>query len=473
MSGAILIALAGCASDYPEYEKVHSLTFKVRTSEPQAQAVKLAEDPTDPSTWSVRCVSLDEEGVGTNVTSTYDEASGEFLLENIPHDTDTVCHLVGGEGELLATISVSDSGALGGSRDVFRITSNTQATVIYDAVSEIALAYSGSFIFGEGDDRADLHGRWGIGCNEVRDIVTDEILEDVDCTDEVEGEELFLHRITATGPSGELRMAYGIWRSEAAFAACGSTEGIDSLPFGWSLHVDSVGSDAPFAWSQPFDGLASSSSSEEIIGMIKSCDEGDFMSFEQFMGEYGEDCQTDSRCAARYYYQMRDHGIANPTDHCWPHLVFTFDDDGGVAAALWPSKGGGSKPLGMLHFLEAFQYGNETYMRGEVNQVREVVSGSDQVGCKLKEEFLMAVEIPDADGDGVEDVDEDEFEIKAADGDMINVGTRLQARYRSSTKVASITGDFDNLCQQELGEVDEVMQEGVYTDVVLESVTAE
>ena len=61
---------------------------------------------------------------------------------------------------------------------------------------------------------------------------------------------------------------------------------------------------------------------------------------------------------------------------------------------------------------------------------------------------------------------------ESPDSDLISIGTRLEARYHSITKITSMSGDHDNLCQQELGEEAGGSEPGLYSDVVLESITA-
>lgn len=469
------LVLGACSSDAPEFVKTHTLTLSINVAWPQAMAIRSAQSP-DPALWTVRCVTLDTEGIKTTSTATKDLETGRFEVNDIPDDEDAICHIVDEEEALVTTISVSDPGALGGVRDVFRLTRDAQATVVYDSLREMSVAHGSDFSFGDVEERADLEGKWEMGCNDVRDIVTDEVVEEVRCTDEVEGDELFLHRVTASGPNGERRMAYGIWSSQEAFAGCGYTEGLDTLPFGWSLDQIFAAQPSIFVFSAPFEGLTPDSTSAQIMTMIRENAAETMPSYDDFKAVNEVGCVSEKRCTAWYYHEMRRHGLENAGTVCWPLVIFTFEGGDGITAGLWPSGGGRAKPLGRLHFIEAFEYGNETYMRSQISQVREVYSPDESVECKLKEEFLMAVEIPDSDEDGSEDVDEDDAEIVAkevsSDEDLIIVGTRLEARYHSSTKVTSISGTYDNLCQQELGEEDGGSEPGSYSDVVLESITA-
>lgn len=466
--------LGGCANNPPEFKETHSLSLTVSVYDAQAQALKETSSM-DPAEWLVQCISLDTEGVKTTNTSAPDPKTGRFKVGSIPDGEDTICHLVDGEGSLVATMSVNDPGAIVGVRDVFSLKRDAQATVVYDPLHETARAHGTDFDFGGAEERADLEGRWGVGCNEVRSLVTDEVIEELTCEEEMQAREIYMHTVTASGVSGEPRVAYGIWVSDGAFARCGSTEGLDDLPFGWSLDPSYQAQSTPFAFSAPFDLLTPTSSSAEILGMIMSDTVEGLPDYEVFKAENAASCLEDAKCAVWYYYEMRRYGLQNAGEICWPQLVFIFADDGGVTAGLWPSGGGRAKPLGRLHFIEAFEYGNETYMRSAISQVREVYSESEPVECKLKEEFLMAVEIPDSDEDGSENVDEDDSEIETKgylSDDLITEGTSLEARYHSITDVSSIGGEYDNLCRQTLGEESVGSEPGLYSDVVLQSNTA-
>jgi hypothetical protein len=196
----------------------------------------------------------------------------------------------------------------------------------------------------------------------------------------------------------------------------------------------------------------------------------------QFADENEVICADEAKCAMYYYYEMRRHGIANSDSLCWPQIAFSFDDGGEVSASLRGAAAGSVKPIGRHHFIEAFEYGNETYMRSTMGQFRRVFAQSQPVECKLKEEFLIAVEIPDSDEDGDVDVDEDDSEIEAKalakSDDLISVGTELEAKFHLSTKVTSTDGAHDNLCRQELGKEEVGSAPGFYSDIVLESITA-
>ncbi len=467
---------SACASDAPEYQDTHSLSFRIDETQGSAQTVKEVSESTDPVSWSARCISLGREGIKTTNVASYDDETGKYVIDAIPDDVDTVCHILDDEGALVSTMSVSDSGALGGVRDIFRLRRDAWATIVHDTELGLSVAHSGDFMIAEAEGRADLEGRWDIGCKDVRDIVTDEVAQELECSNEIQGSQLFMHRVLATGPSGERRAAYGVWRSEDAFAACGRTEGLDGLPFGWSLEFSSTLQSAPLVLSAPFEGLTASSTFAEIMDMIRACDVEGMRNYDQFADENEVICADESKCVMYYYYEMRRHGIANSESLCWPQLIFTFDDVGEAKPSLWAAVAGSVKPLGRIHFVEAFEYGNETYMRSTTSQIRVVYAQSQPVECKLKEEFLIAVEIPDSDEDGDVVVDEDDSEIEAKalaeDDDLISIGTRLEAKYHSSTKVVSTSGTHDNLCRQELGEEDVGSEPGFYSDVVLESITA-
>lgn len=473
---AVFMLAPACTSDDPEFIKTRSLTFQINASDTSAQVAKEESESTDPFSWSVRCISLDEEGIKTTSVASYDDATGTYVIDAVPDDVDTVCHLLDDEGFLVSTVSVSDSSALGGVRDIFRLRRDAWATIIHDTDLGISVAFSGDFIFADAEGRADLEGRWGMGCKDVRDIVTDEVAQELECSDEVQGTQLFLHRVLASGPNGEWRAAYGVWRSEDAFAACGSTEGLERLPFGWSLESASAPQSAPPALSAPFEGLTAQASSADIMGMIRACSAEGMRSYEQFAKENEVICTDESKCVMYYYYEMRLHGIANSNSLCWPQIDFSFDGAGGASALLGGAVAGSVKPLGRHHLVEAFEYGNETYMRSTTSQIRVVYALSQPVECKFKEEFLIAVEIPDSDEDGEVDVDEDDSRIEAksvaADDDLISIGTELEAKYHSSTKVISTSGTHDNFCRQELGKEDIGSEPGFYSDVVLESITA-
>jgi hypothetical protein len=473
---AVLTLSSACTSDDPEFIQTHRLIFQINATEAAAQMAKEESQSTDPVTWSVRCTSLDEKGGKTTSVASYDDKSDKYEIDSIPADVDTVCHLLDEEGALVSTMSVNDSGALGGVRDVFRLRKDAWATIIHDTELGISVAHSGDFTFTEPEERADLEGRWDIGCKDVRDVVTDEVAQELQCSDEIQDIQLFLHRVLATGPNGERRTAYGVWRSEEAFAACGRTEGVEWLPFGWSLEFSSTLQSERLALSAPFDGLTATTTSAEIMDMIRSCDVEGIRSYDQFAEENEVICADESKCVMYYYYEMRRHGVANSGSLCWPQLIFTFDDAGEARPSLWAETVGSVKPLGRIHFVEAFEYGNETYMRHTTSQTRVVYVQSQPVECKLKEEFLIAVEIPDLDEDGSVDVDEDDSEIEAKgmaeDDDLIFIGTQLEAKYHSSIKVVSTEGIYDNLCRQELGKEDAGSEPGFYSDVVLESITA-
>jgi len=473
---AVLIFSSACTSDDPEFVKMHRLTFKIDATEPSAEVAKVESESTDPVTWSVRCTSLDEEGIKTTSVASYDGESGRYEIDSIPDDVDTVCHLLDEEGALVSTISVNDSGALGGVRDVFRLRRDAWATIIHDTELGISVAHSGDLTYAGHEERADLEGIWNIGCKDVRDVVTDEVAQEFQCSDDIQGIQLFLHRVLAEGPSGERRTAYGVWRSEEAFAACGRTEGLDRLPFGWSLEEASVLQSVPMSMSHPFDGLTASSTSADIMTMIRACAAEGLRSYDQFAIENEVICADESKCTMYYYYEMKRHGIANAGSLCWPEIVFSFDE-GAVATAIpLPATAGRIRPLGRHRFLEAFEYGNETYMRNTASEVRVAYAQSQLVECRLKEEFFVAVEIPDSDEDGVADVDEDNSRIEAKAAlegkDLISIGTQLEAKYHSSTKVISTSGTHDNFCRQELGEEDVGSELGFYSDVVLESISA-
>jgi len=465
---ACALALGACSKDYKEFEETHTLKLSL-TVLPYAQQSVMSKDEADPVDWTVHCVSLDTEGVKTANTAIYDGEADMYEITDIPDDTDTLCQLVDSEDRLIATISVSDYGALGGARDIFRLKESTEATIAYNSALEAAMAHGTGFEFSDAEERVDLQGKWGMGCRDVRDVVTDEVDEGMSCSEEVDAREIFMHRVNAHGSLGELRIAYGIWRSDGAYLACGSTEGLDALPSTWRIHNESEDAVEPFAWSAPFEGVSGSTSSEDIIAMIRANDTEGMSTYEEFKDANDIFCENEDECTTQYYYEMRAHGIANADSICWPLIAFTYDAGVGAKASLWPSAGGSAKPLGHLHFIEAFEYGNETYMRSSISQVRKVYGVMGVVECKMKEEFLMSVEIPDSD----EDDAEIEGVIRGADDDLISPGTRLEAKYHSSTEVASVKGYHDNICEQELGEDDRDSASGFYSDVVLESITAE
>lgn len=474
---ALLVALAfacACASSSPELENTHDLELTLEGGA-AAQFAKCACASADPTEWNVRCVSLGDDGVRTTINSVYDPDIVGFEVEHVPDDRDTVCHIVDADGVLLSTISIEDATSLLGRRDIFRLKKDARATISFDAGMRVSSAQSADFLLGDTETRADLEGRWSVNCQDVRDIVTDDLAPDIACPEEVDGSQLYLHMVVAADASGGRRAAYGIWRTEEAFSVCGTTEGLDELPQGWVIE-DPVHA-APFVWTSPFSELSpQTASSDDIMRMIRANDKEGMQTYDAFAEANPEICQREDRCTLRYYDQMRTYALKHSGSVCWPKLLFSYDDDDRATASVWLFPGGLARPVGRIDFIEAYQYGNETYMRNLVNHARTAYAGGVPIECQVREEYLVAVEIPDSDEDGRAEEDADDAEIKArlsATDDLITVGTALEARYQARVEVSSSTGKYDNLCRQDLGLEAENGDEGFYADVILESLSDE
>lgn len=471
---ALLAFFSACASNAPEFAEIYSLKL-ILDEGAAVQSIKSSASSPDPSVWNVRCVSLGTDGVRTTSSSSYDSGIAGFIIEDIPKDQDTVCHIVDADGLLVSTMSIADASSLRGTRDVFRLRRNVEANLSYDVQRRSSTARGDDLLLGAVETRANLEGRWGVDCHDMRDIVTDDIVQGEPCPREVDGSQLYMHLVAATGAAGESRVAYGIWRSTGVFEACGSTEGLDALPEGWLL--DDPVHATSFSWSAPFADLEpASATSGEIMRMIRANDAEEMLTYDDYVALDPDRCRNEDLCTIRYYDEMRNYTLDQAGSICWPELLFSSGDEEHTSALVWSFKGGKGRPVGRIDFIEAYQYGNETYMRNLASHDRTASANGTPVECNVREEYLVAVEIPDSDEDGRADDDADDAEIKArllGDDDLISQGIQLEARYQARVDVASPTGRYDNLCRQDLGLEDKRSDDGLYADVILESLSAE
>jgi hypothetical protein len=314
--------------------------------------------------------------------------------------------------------------------------------------------------------------KWSINCQDVRNILTGEVDSTKACPSVFVNITNYLHLVMAEDSAGALKTGYGAWTSYEAYAKCGSTEGLDDLPSGWTLDsVNSPTQGTAFSWSAPFENFSSDSTSAEIFNMIRATSVSGVQSYNDFKIDplYSEFCAvSEDVCTSKYYEEvLRVYGRGSSV--CWPDLRFGFSTTSTVTAERWPDMGSKVRPLSRYSFMEAFQNGSETYMRSFDSFVKYAANDSGTFQCNVKSEFLVAIDTKSLLGPGGAPPEFTSIITPGGDpgGNLPEAGSSGSMRFISNTLVEAVDGtDASNvLCQSQLGASTERTANGFYSKV--------
>ncbi|MFA4971103.1 MAG: hypothetical protein WC683_00720 [bacterium] len=431
----------------------------------------------DPSSWTVACDSTDASGNLTKVTAAYDSSTASFFVMGIPEGQATVCYLDKGNDDVV-TLQYEDANVVGSTRDTSALTANGSGKITYDPSTNTAVVSNASGVSGTGaEDRTNYSTKWSVNCQDVRNVITKEVDASKSCPAELTNASIYLHLVMSEDSGSNLKTGYGVWTSAEAYTACGSTEGFDSMPAGWTL--DAVGSPtqgAAFTWSAPFENFSSASASAQIITMIQGTSVSGLQTFAVFKADPANDefcSHGDDICAARYYAQVvRAYGVANASSVCWPQIAFSFAAGDQATASASLDTGSTTRPLGRHQFMESFKAGNETYMHGISSRLETVMDGDSSVSCNVKNETLIAIITPGGDP-GSPDINVPVSKIVTPggdpDGSIPDPGTATTMSFNSMMIVKAVSGSSaeDTLCQSYLGATTETVPEGYYSKAAM------
>lgn len=470
---AVLMAVGafscGSSSSTTPTATTHTLTFTLEEVA-SAQVVGSAAKAVDPTGWIVACNCVDSSGTETRVTATYNSTSANFVVSGIPDAQDTVCYLDKG-GDDVITLQYDDTNAIGSRRDTSNLTTDGSGKITYNSDTNLAVVSNTSGIAGTGaEDRTNYSTAWTINCQDIRSIVTNDVDSSKACPSDLQNASIYPHLVMSEDADGNLKTGYGMWTSADAYVMCGSTEGFDDLPSGWSL--DSVNSPTqgnPFTWTSPFETFGGSSTSAEIMAMIRNASETGLQTFAMFQAEAAnaEFCTgTDDICAAKYYEQvLRSYGRGSSV--CWPDLVFNFSSGNVMTATPWPDMGSLTRPLSRYQFMESFKAGDMTYMHGVESQVQNAMNGNVSVSCNVKTETVVGIVAPG--GDPGPDISASLVKTITPGGDpggsIPNPGISTTMNFNSSMIIKSVSGDLndDAVCQAYLGSSSAMVPNGFYS----------
>lgn len=403
---------------------------------------------------SVRCVSTDS--AGTKTTRTGVVAGGIADVVGIPSGESTICYLLNSAGSILATIPISDSGAVGSIRDGFKMiggkTINSDITYNSNAKSATAACPTDSCQApaSGGTDAVDYMGTWKMNCNGIKREDNDTTDSSQSCPAALEGTNVYLHRVKATDSGGTIRYGYGAWPSLAAFQKCGSTEGLQDIPSGWTLSTS--GQTGDFTWTAPFGTFISTSTSAQISTMIQNVTSGPALTFLAYQSTSCDPNGLSSNaCAADYFWaQIFPYINANPAAQCWPRMRISYDSLG--APTFSPAKGFGGKtqPANRYDFMSAYSVGDRTYMKSFYAEEFSAYNRTTTVLllCDLRDELLVSMQTL---------------------AKTPTAGTQNNVKFTQTTSVAARSGVAADTtrCRDQLGYNNEWATKGTYVDITM------
>lgn len=405
------------------------------------------------SSGSVRCISRDSSGNKTTVTGTLDE-KGVASLQGVPSNQATICYLLNSSGAVTATFTVSDTGAVGGIRDGFNISGGktTSATITYNSTTKNATSdCTGTDCQAPtsgGDTAVDLTGTWKMNCVGIRREDNDALDSSQTCPSDLNNQNVHLHRVSAKDADGVVRYGYGAWPSLAAFEKCGSTEGLQNLPTGWS--VTTSGQTGDFTWNAPFAAFTSASTSAQISTMIRNVTSGPAQSFSTYQTA---NCtgRTANQCAGEYFWaQIYSYIAQNPAAQCWPNIKMSWDADDNPTFLSRSGFGGTTQPNNRYDFMATYQIGEQIYMKSFFSETIPAYdqANSKRVDCVYRSELLVSFVSPPA--------------VPVA-GDQVSV------KFTNTTSVTATSGtSADNtVCRADVGSNTEWSTKGTYIDVTM------
>jgi len=393
------------------------------------------------------------------------------MVEEIPNSRDTVCYL-SENNVTFATLQYTDVNAIGSKRDTLKATSDGTGVITYtENLGKAVVSYDSGVEGTTAENRVNLSTKWSINCEDVRNLETNEIDSTQTCPEDFTDAEVYIHLVMSEDASSELKTAYGMWASADTFQACGSTEGLNDLPDGWTLDSTVSGDQGnAFSWSTPFDSFSASSTSNEILAMIRNVDSGPSQTYAEYAASESDDtCPNDDMCASSYYENVLRPYTQSGVATCWPEVKFTYTPVSQVEASAWPGMGGNTTPLGRHAFMESSQNGNETYMSSFESSIMNAVDGDDTVECNLKSEFLVALDTQSVISPGTNPLS---IVVGTDPSGLIpspNISTNV--RFISNVIVTSVDGTeaHTDLCQSQLGEFNEKTRNGYFSKVEMTS----
>lgn len=209
--------------------------------------------------------------------------------------------------------------------------------------------------------------------------------------------------------------------------------------------------------------------------MIRAVDAGPDVAYAEYAAdpdnaEYCDDPDVDENMCAQKYYEehIRVFGRSGSADYCWPEISFVFENESPIASP-WPGLGSTTKPIGEFQFLEAFQNGNEIYMRGEQVQTKQIgMDGEEDINCSVKDEILVSIITPG--GDPWPSLGK----IVAPGGDpedsVVDEGTEVPAKFYNNRYVGAFNSSDDAACATAFGTTTELVEKGFYSKVDMISV---
>ena len=463
-----LVLLAGCGGvgvDNPTTTSPTTSKLNLSVSNSAAASISVAQSTgkginvsvakaAAVTTGSIRCVSTDSSGTKTVNAGSLD-SSGNASVSSIPANQETICYLLDASGNILATTSVSDTKAVGGVRDGFKMDANktASAAVTYSSTTgSCTNDCSGSSCKAPASVETtdiDLSGTWSMKCNGIKRTDNDQADTSQTCSSDIDGQNVFLHRVQATDSDGVTRFGYGAWPSQAAFTACGSTEGVTSAPTGWSISTS--GQIADFVWSAPFTSFSATSTSAEIATMIQNFAVANGVS-QSFATYQTANCTglAASQCAGQYYWAVVEAAVnANRAVACGPRIdtAWTQSD---VTFSPEAALGGKTTPINRYDFMSTYKIGDQTYMKSFISNLFNAFNFTSNVSveCLSQDTLLISGTTPST---------------------APTTGTKMTTKFTNNKKTVSTAGTAaaNTLCQQEGGSNSTFSTNGTYMEVAL------
>lgn len=398
---------------------------------------------------TVKCISTDS--AGTKTTKSGPISGGSADIKGIPAGESTICYLLDTNDAILATIPISDSGAVGSIRDGFKMTGgktiNSDITYNSSAKSATAACATDSCQAptSGGTDAIDGTGTWKMDCKAIRREDNDTVDSSQSCPTALEGANVYLHRVKATDSGGTVRYGYGAWPSLAAFQKCGSTEGLLDIPSGWTLTT--TGQTTDFGWTSPFDTFSATSTSAQISTLIRNVSSGPTLSFSTYQTA---SCSglTNDQCAADYFWaQIFPYINSNPAAQCWPRVRVTYDANGNPTFTPAKGFGGKTQPANRYDFMSTYSIGDRTYMKSFFSEEFPAFNRTTSVliFCDLRDELLVSMQTLTK---------------------TPTAGTEVNVKFTQTTSVTARTGVAADttLCRDQLGANSEWATKGTYVD---------
>lgn len=403
---------------------------------------------------SVRCVSTDSAGTKTTTTAVIE--AGNANVTGIPSGQSTICYLLSSTGTILATIPVSDSGAVGSIRDGFKMAAGRtiSSDITYNSNAKSATAACATdgcqAPTSGGTDATDYTGTWKFKCNGIKREDNDTIDSSQSCPADLENSLVYLHRVKATESGGTVRYGYGAWPSLAAFQKCGSTEGLLDIPSGWTLTTS--GQTGDFVWTAPFADFISTSTSAQISTMIRNITSGPAQTFTAYQtAACTPNGLSNDACAADYFWaRVFPYINTNPAAECWPRVRISYDSTGAPTFSSAKGFGGKTQPSNRYDFMSTYAIGDRTYMKSFHAEEFPAFNRTTSVllFCDLRDELLVSAQNLDK---------------------TPTAGTTANLRFTQTTSVTARTGlTADNtLCRDQLGSNNEWATKGTYVDLTM------